>query len=264
MDFKSIIFLLTLLVSSVFCRADEGRIYGNDAGSVVAVMGGEKHFYVPRGYFRNRSPGYANSESWWLEVLFPGFSPWRENNREDEKEFHAPGGGRQLHITLYFSPSLDESHLEKLIRSSNENRLYGKEEILNIRNKGPDIYTLEAHYVDFHQVLKILNQDGRNRSLGDLSDDKKAQWEDLYIHREVRGQKALTLIQCDSSQVRDPADLEITGKKYIRVPHCRHNFDIPEYKIYVTVSYRRIYLGNWREIQAGVVNLIQQFSENKK
>ena len=239
-------------------------------GPAVQVQGGDRKFFIPKGYFRSRMPGYGNKERWWLEVLWPDMSPWRTGSPSDDKEFHAPGGGRMIKINIEFEfskPNLN--HLRYLNRLVGEYVLEDLQYALNSfpdgslqnRRKGNSLYGLLPYYVNYDNVLIFLN---RNRlvPLPALSEDDIYRFDDWYIRRDDK-ENVITYIRCHTRDMPDPPDASITGKVIIRVPHCNHRIQLLQYDAAVTIHYRRIYLPEWQAIENAVRALITQFESPK-
>lgn len=248
----------------------ENTYLATEAGPIVTVEGGNKKFAVPTGYFRTRNPNYAGRDSWWLEALWPGLTPWREGNVEDEKKFHAPGGGSQVKIHIYFGDAKNRAtFLNRLVNEdggSDVGHLLSSnsslpDDTLEKRKTGRDKYNLQPYYVDFDRVIKFLNQNGQATSFEKLNDFDKALWKDWYIRRA--DQKHIeTLVRCDSSEVADPPEEKITGKSMIRVPQCEHYFLLDEVNAYAKLNYRRVYLSDWKKIEDSVRGLLASFRIN--
>ncbi|MFC6520562.1 hypothetical protein ACFQAT_13095 [Undibacterium arcticum] len=241
-----------------------GSKFPADAGPLFRVDGGERKFLIPQGYFRSRVAGYASKDAWWLEALWPDLTPWRENNPADDKEFHAPGGGRMI-MEVGFGGKNMATFLNRLI---NENEPgdpgYGYKSPFNFpddttdkRIKGDQRYGLQPYYVDFNKVLVFLNRD-RKVPIITLDEVAKSRWNDWFIRRDSAGTVS-TLIRCDSREVADPPEAAITGRGIALVPHCEHKILLPKYNARVDISYRRVFLPQWQAIDDAVRALLTKF-----
>lgn len=245
-------------------RTGETKSFPIGAGPLVRVQGGERQFLIPRGYFRERQPSYGGKDSWWLEVLWPEFTPWRENNASDDREFHAPGGGRQLKIVTRFNIPSVETALNRSIRENDDLEIKypgdpnWPSDTLDKRIKGSPVYGLQPHYADFNRIVAFLNRDRKRTSFEAMTDSEKARWEDWYLTRDAKG-AVTTLIRCDSREVADPPDESITGRRIVIVPHCEQQFLLTRYGGYAEVSYRCIYLPHWQAIEVNARDLLAKF-----
>lgn len=239
--------------------------FATDAGPLVRIERPGKMFLIPQGYFRSRSAGYAGKDSWWLEALWPDLTPWRENNPADDKEFHAPGGGRMIKMEIYFGGTGMAKFLNRMISEYEPgDQGYGYKSEVNLpddtldkRIKGERKYGLQPYYVDFNKVLSFLN---RNKTVPITTLDvyQKSRTDDWFIQRDSAGTVS-TLIRCTSKEVADPPEASITGREVVLVPYCEHMILLPKYNAHLDIHYRRVFLPKWEAIEHAVRALLTQF-----
>ncbi|HEY9105959.1 MAG TPA: hypothetical protein VIN58_04720 [Roseateles sp.] len=226
----------------------------------VITKAGGHHFSIPLGYIRNRSPGYVDQESWWLEALWPQMTPWRGGNSEDDVAFHAPGGGGIVSVMVHFTTALRVDFLERMAGLKPLGDLPESidfPDAIKNRSKGPSIYGLEVYRIDFQRVRQFL---GRNRaSTPELDEFGRSRWDDLFMSRN---EGVNTVITCTTDTVNDPP--KIDRKKIVLVPQCRHIFVLKEFDASIELRYRRTFLSNWKDIENTTRSLIRSFQKENR
>lgn len=194
-----------------------------------------------------------------LEALWPGLVP---DNGANHDEFNRPGGGR-LMMALLHSGAIDNFghwHIDALqvqldlavddsahhlcvtpmeLGSGTQARCYNR--------KAPDVkssrFGLQRLGVDFSKYpnfSEIARADLHAR--------------DIYYSRDAAG-SLKTVIVCSAEEAKTADD----GPQYRLVPHCQHHFVSEKLNALVSVGYCRVYLKDWRDIEAAWRSLLESF-----
>lgn len=187
-----------------------------------------------------------------LETLWPGMET---RTRRNDEQFSARGGGQRLSILL------TSGAVDPLVHSQNQlhtslnadifvflsrvcippHELPGKaicHELKELAHK-PERFGLKHVGIDFSQFP-------------DLPKDNYRQYDDIYFTPEW-GEGMHEYIKCTADEVGPM----VNGHQYF--PHCEQHFIFGPMNVEVKVSYRRIYLEDWREIQLKVESLLNSF-----
>ena len=237
---------------------------------------GTHEFQIPLMYFVGRSKrANYGKDGWRLAVLWPNMTPWRKNNPEDDKEFHALDGGRTIKITITpagnYKPHFLLNRLIEEYDSPNDPG-YSSRKLSFIDDPYPRsvrltadiIYGLQPYYLDINKVLPFWN---RIRNSGhppltahDLRTENTGV--DWFVKRDAKG-VATTLVRCPTKEMTDdPAEFKRAGA-VVLIPQCGHKIMLPAYGLLADIDYKRIYLPHWQEIENVVRALLMQFEIKK-
>lgn len=192
-----------------------------------------------------------------LEALWPGLDA---PNRENREEFEQPGGGRRMltlirsgaiddfadrhfdALQIQFKLSIDESARQICVSHTKDGRFAPAH--CYVRDT-PDIKTPEfglqrfgmdfSRYPDFPEV-----------------DRAGLYANDIYYWRDERG-NLRTIILCTAEEAKTVDD----GPKYHTVPQCEHYFVSEKLNALCSVLYRRVYLKDWRAVEAQWRSLLE-------
>jgi hypothetical protein len=187
-----------------------------------------------------------------LTALWPGLVP---DNGANHGEFNQPGGGR-LMMALIHSGAIEnyehryynslQAEYDIAIESSTKRLCVGlmaqsrcyKREAADVK---PPQFGLQRVGVDFSKYPDFPEKDRSGFPE-----------RDIYYLRGLNGDLQ-TVILCMAEESRTVED----GPQYHMVGQCEHKFVFKPLNAFVSVSYRRAYLQDWRAIQTEWETLLQ-------
>jgi hypothetical protein len=189
-----------------------------------------------------------------LTALWPGLI---FENAANHEEFNRPGGGRLMmaHVQSAAIEEFAQHHYDALqsefdiaIKSSIEMMCTGvMAQSKCFKRDGadekPSKYGLNRLGIDFAKYPDFPER------------DRSGQPErDVYYLRSPNGDLS-TVILCMAEEAKTVED----GPQYMMVPHCEQKFVFKPMNVLVSVAYRRVYLPEWKAIQADWGQLLQSF-----
>jgi hypothetical protein len=216
---------------------------------LIFVTSAGRSFHIPLGYARLRSASYVTAESWFLAALWPGLTPMRAGNADDERDFNTPGRGRQIMIGVWFSRRNLDRFLDAIAGAPTrpgETALPVLDALWR-RTRQADRFGLEMYPDEVDMASRPPNATDRPEPLADY---QMVRWEDFFIRRDAPDGNINTFIRCTTSRIADPPADALPGTRI--VPQCVHKFVIHDYQANVQVVYRRVYLAQWQEIEQSV------------
>ncbi|HCA27157.1 MAG TPA: hypothetical protein DEP05_05880 [Betaproteobacteria bacterium] len=235
------ILLLTAQIHGCFRSAPPGYNMG--------VLGDLlEHYVYPHGM--PKDPGNVKQDAL-LETLWPEMGPRTFGNR---KTFEVRGGGRTL-IIYFGSGAVDPKiHAKDQLHVILDNAISSLKRVCIVKPKlpkgfichhlkhlarKPDKFGLKHIGVDFSQFPDLPREDYRS-------------YDDIYYTPQL-GAALTTFVQCTANEMGPT----VSGSEYF--PQCDQYFIFKPLNACVNVSYRRVYLKDWRGIQAAVKKLLQSF-----
>ena len=199
-----------------------------------------------------------------LSALWPGLIP---DNGENHSEFNQPGGGG-LMVTLIHSAAIEdyegrhynalESEFNVALDSS-KNRL-----CVGVMAESRCYKRVAADVKSGKYGLKRLGVDFSKYPDFPVQDRSGLAERDIFYLRGPTGDLQ-TVILCMSEESKTVEQ----GPQYHMVAQCEQKFVFKPLNALVSISYRRVYLQDWKAIEADWKQLLQSFiaesaSENGK
>jgi len=220
---------------------------------------GPIHYRIPANYFDDQmGPDFQGNFS--LMVQWPQLLPL------------PPGKGQQRDMeTVYKGIDIYPDYVDRVpIETLLENFIaikawldpaYADEPSsrLDLRDKRPQRFGLTPYFVNREKFVAFWKR--REQIQGYKPDVRLENEEDWYLAHDAQGRLS-TLIQCDSHL--KPDGLVIQGDRLLMdgsstVAGCKHEFVIEEDKLNVSISYRRIFLQDWKRFEDRARELLRQY-----
>ncbi|GAA0900003.1 hypothetical protein GCM10009552_00670 [Rothia nasimurium] len=132
---------------------------------------------------------------------------------------------------------------------------------LRTRKEGEPRFGLTPYYIDRAALRAYLEHRGAPVEESDLNSLGK----DWYVAKDAAGH-VTTFIQCSPRELKGAA---LVGHHVESLPvgvdrgMCKHVFVMPEYGLWITTTYLRAYLEDWKKIQDRVIRIFHEGSRHE-
>jgi len=220
---------------------------------------GPHRFMIPANYFYDQmGPDFQGNFT--LLVQWPNLQPLPpgKRSRQDMETRYK----RVAISPRYVDRVPMEGRLEKAIRPyAFENTLayLNPSERLDLMDEQLQQFGLTPYYVNRDKFLVYSKL--REREDGHPYRARLEDQEDWYLVRDAQG-RLTTIIKCASHL--QPDGFTLQGNRLLRdessrTAGCSHDFLIPEDRIAFSVSYRRVFLKDWKRIEDRARELLTQY-----
>ena len=197
-----------------------------------------------------------------FSALWPDMAP---DVAETHKEFGVPGGGRQLTVLLQSGAVEDyggkhydalQSWFEIAVKDS-MHLCITPPAPYNLDGTPANVKCYERSYPDKKPPKFGLERIGVDFSkYPDFPvDQRNGLYQDDILFSDKVDAERRTVILCMAEEARTVED----GPQYFMVAQCQHRFVFKPLNALVTINYRRVYLKDWRAMQAAWEKLLLSF-----
>lgn len=225
-----------------------------DDKPVEATLGGRVFAFHRNIYARQQGPDFQGSVSLmlrWpdLKAYPPGAiadSAWNEAYLDDAI-------GIQPLVVEGRTP---QDMLDKSIQPNAWDDAADPSVHIRARKEGAPRFGLTPFYIDRAALRAYLEHRGAPVEESDLNSVGK----DWYVAKDASGH-VTTFIQCSPRELKGAA---LVGRHVESLPvgvdrgMCKHVFVMPEYGLWITITYLRAYLEDWRKIQDRVIRIFHE------
>jgi hypothetical protein len=215
--------------------------------------------HIPAGYSLNATAEAMNAQIYGakykhyrtqllLETLWPDLPKRTINNHAD---YNVPGGGRILRVLLNsWATDFDPAKADFLHLALQADMAVSLSKLCYTSKRGVICYTVDK--LDHKQEEFGLEHEGIdfNKYPG-LPEDSYVLHDDIYFSPDL-GSNLKTLIICTADEAKASHGVSLT-------PQCQHYFTYEPLNAGVVVSYRKVYLKDWKSIQQSITALLGSF-----
>lgn len=215
---------------------------------------------IPQNYFYNQI-GTEHDGSFSLALEYPSLEPFKPGERIG---LTVDVSIRTVSISYDYIDRIDVHQALRNAYTPMDFEQDDPAESLEGRIEGEPVHGLTPYYADLPRIRAYY----KSRDFADTTPVMQARWhKDWFITRDESGEVE-RIIKCTSREVSDPGveyrDGKLYKNKVRELPKCDHEFIIPNMNTRVTISYLRIALGDWREIEQRARDLLMMHLKSKE